>query len=85
MAADLIKLSPESFETIYLRGEDRIILRTEQGRKIIIRRIIPAEWKAYRVYEKELTVNENKREILLFDNRYTEQLSREFIENVSEK
>ena len=40
MAVDIIKLAPESFQTIYLRKEDRIVLRTEQGRKIIIRRII---------------------------------------------
>jgi phage-related protein len=68
-----------------LRKEDRVILRTEQGRKIIIRRIIPEEWKAFRIYEKERIINENKREITLFDNRYTDQLSREFIENISEK
>ena len=39
MAVDIIKLAPESFQTIYLRKEDRVILRTEQGRKIIIKRI----------------------------------------------
>ena len=40
MAVDIVKLAPESFRTIYLRKEDRVILRTEQGRKIIIKRII---------------------------------------------
>ena len=36
MAVDIIKLAPESFQTIYLRKEDRVILRTEQGRKITL-------------------------------------------------
>ena len=40
MAVDIIKLTPDSFLTIYLRREDRVILRTEQGRKIVIKRII---------------------------------------------
>lgn len=84
MAVDIIKLSPESFQTIYLRNESRIILRTEQGRKIIIKRIIPEEWIPFRVYEKENIINENKKEIFLFDNRFTAQLNREFIESISE-
>jgi hypothetical protein len=83
MAVDIIKLSPESFKTIYLRAETRVILRTEAGRKIIIRRIIPEEWKPYRIYEQEQTLNENKREIYLFDNRYRAQITKEFIESVS--
>ena len=40
-AVDEILLAPESFRTIYLRREDRVIMRTEQGAKIIIKRIIP--------------------------------------------
>ena len=78
MAVDIIKLTPDSFLTIYLRREDRVILRTEQGRKIVIKRIIPAEWKAWRIYDNENAINENKREIFLFDNRYLPQLTREF-------
>ena len=78
MAVDLIKLTPDSFLTIYLRKEDRVILRTEQGRKIVIKRIIPEEWKAWRIYDNENAINENKREIYLFDNRYLPQLTREF-------
>ena len=67
MAVDIIKLAPESFQTIYLRKEDRIVLRTEQGRKIIIRRIIPSEWKEWKVYDQEVAMNENKKEIFLVD------------------
>lgn len=78
MAVDSILLSPESFRTIYLRKEDRVILRTEKGAKIIIRRIIPEEWKPYRIYEYEQAINNNKREIFLFDNRFTGQITREF-------
>lgn len=78
MAVDLIKLTPDSFLTIYLRREDRVILRTEQGRKIVIKRIIPEEWKPWRIWDNEHAINENKREIYLFDNRYLPQMVREF-------
>lgn len=82
MAVDEILLAPESFRTIYLRKEDRVILRTEQGRKIIVKRIIPEEWEPYRIYDYERTINENKKEIFLFDNRYLNQLSKEFLNNL---
>lgn len=82
MAVDDIILAPDSFRTIYLRREDRVILRTEQGRKIIIKRIIPEEWKPYRIYEFEETINENKKEIFLFDKRYLNQLSKDFISSM---
>ena len=57
MAVDDILLAPESFRTIYLRKEDRVILRTEQGRKIIVKRIIPDDWEPYRIYDFEETLN----------------------------
>lgn len=82
-AVDEIILAPESFRTIYLRREDRVILRTENGRKIIVKRIIPEEWEAYRIYEYENTINENKREIYLFDNTFLDQIVREFRSSVS--
>jgi len=82
-AVDEIILAPESFRTIYLRKEDRVILRTENGRKIIIKRIIPEEWKPYRIYDYENTINENKREIYLFDNTFLDQIVREFRSSVS--
>lgn len=83
MAVDEILLAPESFRTIYLRKEDRVILRTELGRKIIIKRIIPEEWEPYRIYDFEKTLNENKREIFLFDNRYLNQLTKDFLKNLN--
>lgn len=78
MAVDIVKLAPESFRTIYLRKEDRIILRTEQGRKIIIKRIIPEEWKPWRIYDEELARNNNKKEIFLIDNAYLPQIADSF-------
>jgi hypothetical protein len=78
MAVDIIKLAPESFQTIYLRKEDRVILRTEQGRKIIIKRIIPNEWRAWKVYDQELYDNENKREIFLVDKGVLPLITSEF-------
>jgi hypothetical protein len=82
-AVDEIILAPESFRTIYLRREDRVILRTETGRKIIVKRIIPEEWEPYRIYDYENTINENKREIYLFDNTFLDQIVREFRSSVS--
>lgn len=82
MAVDIIKLAPESFQTIYLRKEDRIILRTEQGRKIIIKRIIPDEWKPWKVYDQELAMNENKKEIFLVDRGYLPIITNEFARKI---
>ena len=82
MAVEEIILAPESFRTIYLRREDRVILRTESGRKIIVKRIIPDEWQPYRIYDFEKAINENKKEILLFDNRYLSQLTRDFVNTI---
>ena len=83
MAVDNIILAPESFRTIYLRREDRVIMRTERGQKIIIKRIVPDDWVAYRVFEHETLINENKKEIFLFDNTYTNQLTSQFKASVS--
>jgi hypothetical protein len=83
-AVDEILLAPESFRTIYLRREDRVIMRTEQGQKIIIKRIIPEEWEPYRIYEYEEALNNNKKEIYLFDSSYLTQITREFRNAVSE-
>jgi hypothetical protein len=80
--AEIIKLSPDSFRTIYLRKEDDIILRTERGRRIIIKKIIPEEWKPYRLYEYENAINENKRNILIVDNKFAPQIDRELQEKL---
>lgn len=83
MAIDNIILAPESFRTIYLRREDRVIMRTERGDKIIIKRIIPDDWVPYRIFEYETQLNENKKEIMLFDNTMLNQVTREFKNSVS--
>lgn len=85
MAVDIVKLAPESFRTIYLRKEDRVILRTEQGRKIIIKRIIPDEWKPWRIYDQELVENNNKKEIFLVDRSYLPQVTESFKKSARSK
>lgn len=82
MAIEQFVLSPESFRTIYLRKEDRVILRTEKGAKIIIKRIIPDDWIPYRLFDYENDLNNNKKEILLFDKKYLNQIDREFKESM---
>jgi hypothetical protein len=77
MAVDIIKLAPDSFRTLFLRKEDRIILRSEGGRRIIVKRIIPEEWTPYRVYENEQALNDNKRNIQLIDRAYLSQVEKE--------
>lgn len=83
-AVDEILLAPESFRTIYLRREDRVIMRTENGQKIIIKRIIPEEWEPYRIFEYEETLNNNKKEIYLFDRDFLPQITKEFVNSISE-
>ncbi len=82
MAVDIVKLAPESFQTIYLRKEDRIVLRTEQGRKIIIKRIIPSEWKPWKIYDDEEAKNLNRKEIFLIDRKYLPLISSEFARKI---
>lgn len=85
MAVDIVKLTPESFKTIYLRKEDRIILRTEAGRKIIIKRIIPSQWKPWRIYDQEQVLNSNKKEVFLIDQQYLDQVTTSFSKKISGK
>jgi hypothetical protein len=80
--SDIIKLSPDSFKTIYLRKEDNIILRTERGRRIILKKIIPGEWIPYRIYDYEDAINENKRNILIVDKAYLSQIEKELKEKM---
>lgn len=80
--ADYIKISPESFRTLYLRKEDRIILKTEQNRRIVLKRLAPDEWTPYRIYDYEKALNENKRSILLVDEKYASQIEREIEEKI---
>lgn len=85
MAVEIVKLAPESFRTIYLRKEDRVILRTETGRKIIIKRIIPDEWKPWKVYDEEYALNENRKEIFLIDRAYLPMIEQQFVRKIRTK
>ena len=73
-----VKITPESFETLYLREEDGTIILTENGKRIIIRRVIPPEWKPVRVYDYESQLNDNKKEIVLVEQSYYKQLEKQF-------
>lgn len=82
MAIDQIRLSPDSFRTIFLRKEDRVILRTEAGRRIVVKRIIPEEWTAYRTYDYERALNENKKEIFLIDRDYVSKIEKDLADKI---
>jgi hypothetical protein len=75
---DIVRISPESFRTLFLRREDEVILLSENGRRITVRQIIPEEWKPVRIYDYEKQQNENKREIILVDKVYRNQVVEEF-------
>ena len=75
---DVVKITPESFRTLYLRAEDGTIIKTENGKRIIIKRVIPEEWFPVNVYDYEKELNENKKEILLVDRDYYKQIDKEF-------
>lgn len=75
---DIVKLGPESFLTLYLATESDIILRTEKGQRIIIDKIVPDQWIPMRVYEYERMLNENKRNIIVVDKDYLQQIDKEF-------
>lgn len=70
MSIDRLILNPDSFRTLYLRGEDNVILRTENGKRIVVQKIVPEEWTPTRIYDYEYQLNENKRNILLIDKQY---------------
>lgn len=75
---DIVRVSPESFRTLFLRKEDQTILLTEDGRRIIINKFIPEEFTPVRVYDYEKQQNENKRNIQLIDKIYRNQVVEEF-------
>lgn len=78
MATDIFRISPESFRTFFLRKEDGEIILAEDGRRLIVKQIIPDDVIAVRVYEYEKQQNENKREIQLIDRTYRNQIVQEF-------
>ena len=75
---DIVRVSPESFRTLFLRKEDQTILLTEDGSRIIIKKFIPEEFTPVRVYDYEKQQNENKRNIQLIDKIYRNQVVEEF-------
>jgi len=78
MAIEIVRISPESLRTLFLRKENGEILLTEQGRRIVIRQIVPEDVKPVRVYDYEKQQNENRREIQLIDRAYRNQVVEEF-------
>jgi hypothetical protein len=84
MAIDIIKISPDSFKTLYLRKEDRVILRSEAGKRIVIKRIIPADWIPYRVWDFEQATNDNKRNIQLIDRNLVSKIEKEITNKLNE-
>ena len=84
MAVDIIKIGPESFQTLYARKENNIIMRTESGRRIVIQRIIPGEWIPYRIGDSEDTMNDNKRNIRLIDRNALSKIEKELLSKLNE-
>jgi len=74
---NIIKVAPDSFNTLYLRNEDDSIAIDEFGEKIVLERSIPEGWNPYRIYEFERDLNENKRNILLLDRQYLTNVEKE--------
>jgi hypothetical protein len=78
MAIEIIRISPESLKTLFLRTESGEIILTESGRRIVIQQIVPEGVKPVRVYDYEKQQNENRREIQLIDRQYRNQVVEEF-------
>ncbi len=78
MSTEIIRIAPESLKTLFLRREDGEILLTENGRRIVVRQVVPAGFQAVRAYDYEKQQNENKREIVLIDKIYRNQVVEEF-------
>ncbi len=79
---DFIKLSRESFVRLFLQQENLDYILTQRGRRIETPRIIPEEWKIYRIYDYEKAINENKKHILLVDQKYVSRVEKEFREKI---
>lgn len=78
MVNRILRISPESLKTLFLRREDGEIILTEEGRRIVVRQIVPPGFIPVRAYEYEAQQNENKREIVLIDKAYRNQVVQEF-------
>lgn len=78
MATEIVRISPESFRTFFLRAEDGEIILSEDDRRLIVRQVIPEDVIPVRIYEYEKQQNENRRSILLIDREYRNQVVNEF-------
>ena len=78
MATEIVRISPESFKTFFLRAEDGEIILTEDDRRLIVRQVIPEDVIPVRIYDYEKQQNENRRTILLIDREYRNQVVNEF-------
>jgi hypothetical protein len=78
MAIEILRVSPESLRTLFLRTEEGEIILSEDGRRIVIRQVVPEGFKPIRIYDYEKQQNENKRNIQLIDKAYRNQVVEEF-------
>jgi hypothetical protein len=78
MAIEIVRISPESLRTLFLRTESGELILTEDGRRIAIQQIVPENLTPVRVYDYEKQQNENRREIQLIDRQYRNQVVEEF-------
>jgi hypothetical protein len=78
MTIEIIRVSPESLRTLFLRSENGEILLTEGGRRIVVQQIVPEGFTPVRVYDYEKQQNENRRQIQLIDRRHRNQVVEEF-------
>jgi hypothetical protein len=74
----LIKITPETFATEYQRDENGTILLDADGNPIYDDRLVLSDFKPYRLYDFENQQNENRKEILLVDRDYLNQITKEF-------
>ena len=83
MSIEVVRISPESLRTLFLRKENGEILLTEDRSRIVIQQIVPEGFEPVRVYDYEKQQNENKRNIQLIDKIYRNQVVEEFKRSLS--
>lgn len=74
----LVKISKQTLVYNYLLTERGDILTTEDDENLIVDVQPPAGYQAYRIFDYENDLNENKREILLVDRQYASKIDTEF-------
>jgi hypothetical protein len=78
MATEIIRISPESFQTFFVTKENGEILLSADGKRVMVRQVIPSGITPVRIYDYEKQQNENRREIVLIDRTYRNQVVDEF-------